>query len=139
MIQKPFYKETASAYLKLCLMEFINKNPDNKSSTLANDVMKYVYENYSSPDLTNNHIAEVFGYHPYYLNNIIKTETGKTLHQQIVDYRLSVATNYLVASEMDVNTISWKSGFGTVSYFIKTFKEKMGTTPHRYRKEHSDF
>lgn len=137
MTQKPFYKETASAYLKLCLMEFLNKNPGNKSSALANDVMKYVYENYSNPELTNNHIAEVFGYHPYYLNSIIKTETGKTLHQQIVDYRLSVATNYLVTSEMDVNTISWKSGFGTVSYFIKTFKKKTGTTPHKYRKTFS--
>ena len=74
-----------------------------------------------------------------FLLKLSNTETGKTLHQQIVDYRLSVATNYLVASEMDVNTISRKSRFGTVSYFIKTFKEKMGTTPHRYRKEHFDF
>ena len=135
MTQKPCYKEIASAYLKLCLMEFINKNPDNKSSTLANDIMEYVYENYSTPDLTNNSIGEVFGYHPYYLNNIIKKETGKTLHQQIMDYRLSVATNYLVTTDMDVNTVSWKSGFGTVSYFIKSFKDKMGVTPHRYRKE----
>lgn len=133
MTQKPYYRETSSALLKLCLVEFVKKDLDNKSSRLANDVMNYVYEHYWETELTNNGIAEFFGYHPYYLNNVIKSVTGQTLHKQLVNYRLSVAMNYLVTTEWDINTVSWKSGFGTVSYFIKAFREKNGMTPHKYR------
>lgn len=139
MTQKPYYKETASALLKLCLVEFAKKDSDNKSSGLVNDVMNYIYEHYPETDLTNNRIAEVFGYHPYYLNNVIKNTTGKTLHKQLMDYRISVAMNYLVTTEWDVNTVAWKSGFGTVSYFIKAFREKTGMTPHKYRNVYSNF
>lgn len=139
LTQKPYYKETASAILKLCLLEFYKKEDNNKNSLLSNNVMNYIYEHYMEFDLNNSRIAEVFGYHPYYLNNVIKSSTGKTLHKHIMDYRLSIAMNYLITTECDINTVGWKSGFGTISYFIKSFKEKTGVTPNKYRSLYSDF
>lgn len=139
MTQQNYYRESASALLKTCLVEFTKKDADSKNYRLSDEVMNYVYDHYSESDLTNNRIADFFGYHPYYLNNVIKSTTGKTLHKQLVDYRLSVAANYLVTTEWDVNTVAWKSGFGTVSYFIKAFREKTGTTPHKYRKIYRNF
>lgn len=132
--QQPHFRERIGALLKLCLLDFAEQTDFAQSSKLVNDVLQYIYREYAIPELSNETIARHFGYHSYYLNSLVKHVTGRTLHRQITDYRLSVAVHLLSTSEEDVKTIAWKTGFRTVSYFIKMFREKYGLTPHRYRK-----
>lgn len=134
LTKKPYYRELSSAILKECLIKILAQSDELSSSGIAYKVLDYIYKNYSSPSLDNNEIASHFGYHPYYLSSIIKEVTGKTLHKQLLDFRLSSAMNMLVATDYDITTISWKCGFNSVSYFISSFKEKTGTTPKQYRK-----
>ncbi len=134
LLKGSFYRENSSALLKLCLLEMLHKNHDIKSYTaLCENVIKYIYENYASQTLTNAVIAEAFNYHPYHLNYVIKQETGKSLHRHLVDTRLNIAKNYLLTTSYSVEQISWKTGFSSTSYFIKTFKDIVGITPKKYR------
>ncbi len=134
LLKGSFYRESSSALLKLCLLELVrNNSPKGKHSGLCEKVIAYIYENHECQELTNSNIAEKFNYHPYHLNHIVKEETGKSLHKHLVDIRINIAKNYLLTTSYSIEQISWKCGFSSVSYFIKTFKDSIGMTPKRYR------
>ena len=134
LLKGSFYRESSSALLKLCLLELMrNSSRSSNYSKLCEDVINYIYENYMLQALTNTIIAEKFNYHPYHLNNIVKKETGKSLHRLLIETRLNIAKNYLLTTSYSVEEISWKSGFSSTSYFVKVFKETIGITPKKYR------
>lgn len=122
--------------LKLCLIELLQKHSPDADFRKVEKVIDYIHENYHLTTLTNTEIAGHFNYHPYYLSNLMKQTTGKTLHQHLKHYRIRIAKNYLITTDLDINTISWKSGFHSAAYFIKTFREYTGVTPKVYRQKH---
>ena len=129
-----FYREKTSALLKMSLLELLHSVlPRGSHSDLCEKVLNFIYDNYSSRELTNTDIADEFGYHPYYLNEIIKEGTGKTLHRQLSDTRINMAKNFLLTTSYSVEQISWKCGFSSTSYFVKTFREIVGMTPKKYK------
>ncbi len=135
-LKKPtFYREQSSAYLKLCLLEILHQisNDDNTHSSLCEQVLSYIHENYATPSLNNQEIADRFNYHPYHLSRIIKQETGITLHQYLTYYRLRIAKNLLITTKHDIEEISRLTGFCTSAYFIKMFRANTGITPKKYR------
>ena len=132
--QPLFYRETSSGLLKQAFCELLGKCENPENAKLFDMVKEYIYKNYHDIQLSNTSIAAQFGYHPYYLASVIKQSTGKPLHRHISDYRISVSEDLLLTTEADVAEISWKCGFSSVSYYIKTFKEKYGCTPLKYRK-----
>lgn len=134
ILKEPFYRESSSALLKLCLLEFIKQSKKFARSKLCESVLAYIHKNYAAPALTNEYIAKEFNYHPYHLSRMIKNETGQTLHKYLVFYRLQIAKNLLLTTHMDISEIAWKSGFCTSAYFIKTFHENIGMTPKEYRR-----
>lgn len=130
-----FFRERSSAILKLCLLEFIRESQRNEMySGLCEKVIDYIRKNYSNANLSNKIVADVFGYHPYHLSRIIKQETGKSLRQYIIDYRLQMAKNLLLTTSYDVEQIAWKAGFSSTAYFVKLFHQRTGVTPKKYRR-----
>ena len=137
--QNSFYRESASALLKLCLMEFQrNHNRDSEMSKIA-PVLQFIHSNYHNATLTNELIATTFNYNPGYLSQMMKDYTGKSLHQYLISYRLKIAKENLITTDDSINIIAWKSGFQSTAYFIKAFKEQTGMTPGKYRKEYIPF
>ena len=137
--QNSFYRESASALLKLCLMEFQrNHNRDSETSKIA-PVLQFIHSNYHNATLTNELIATTFNYNPGYLSQMMKDYTGKSLHQYLISYRLKIAKENLTTTDDSINIIAWKSGFQSTAYFIKAFKEQTGMTPGKYRKEYIPF
>lgn len=136
IIKNTFYRENASALLKLCLLEILKDDTEIAHSQLCKDVLSYIHENYSVTTLTNEDIASNFNYHPYHLSNIIKEETGKTLHQFLIYYRLRLARDLLVTTQYSISEIAWKCGFSSTAYFIKLFRQNVGMTPKDYRKQY---
>ena len=127
--QNSFYRESASALLKLCLMEFQrNHNRDSEMSKIA-PVLQFIHSNYHNATLTNELIATTFNYNPGYLSQMMKDYTGKSLHQYLISYRLKIAKENLITTDDSINIIAWKSGFQSTAYFIKAFKEQTGMTP----------
>ena len=129
------YQEISSALLKLCLLEMIQKSDHTAQTDARKNVLSYIHKHYSNPSLTNKDIAAKFGYHPDHLSVLIKQETGKTLHQYLISYRLQIAKNYLLTTQYDISEIAWRCGFCTAAYFIKLFRDHTGTTPRSYRKQ----
>ena len=128
-----FYREIASANLKLLLLDLIKQEKTDKN--LCQNVVEYLHKHYADWDLNNQKIAEQFHYHPYHINRIIKQSIGKTLHNYLIDYRLNMAKNLLVSTSDSISQVAEKSGFSSYNYFIKIFRERIGRSPKAYRKE----
>lgn len=136
IIKNSYYRENASAMLKLCLIELVREDSKTENSQLCKDVLSFIHENYSVTNLTNEDIAARFNYHPYHLSNIIKEETGKTLHQFLIYYRLRLAKDMLLTTTYEISDIAWKCGFGSSAYFTKIFRQNTSMTPKDYRKQY---
>lgn len=123
-----FYRESASALLKLCLIEFQrNHNRDNEVQK-THSYAAFHHSHYHNVNLTNEMIATKFNYNPGYLSQMMKNYTSKSLHQYLISYRLKIAKENLINTDDSINIIAWKSGFQSTAYFIKTFKEQTGTS-----------
>ena len=136
LLKTAYYQHYASSYLKLSLLSFFDGSRLNKCDfKLAEEVQEYIRLNYRDISLTNEKIAKAFSYHPYYLSRVMKACTNKTLHEYLLDYRLHIAKSHLVTSSLSITEIAQLSGFASYTYFIKTFRERVGTSPLKYRKQ----
>jgi len=134
ILKKPFYLESSSALLKLCLISLMGQHDDLSRSELCESVLSYIRQQYSDAALTNGAIAENFSYHPFHLSRLIKRETGKSLHEYLIYYRLQMAKNYLITTKFEISQIAWRCGFNSAAHFTKIFKASSGMTPKEYRR-----
>lgn len=134
-----YYKHSASANLKLALLELLREaNSEKNDYRLIQSVQEYIRSNYQNAELDNQEIAEQFNYHPYHINRLMKAHTGKTLHAYLIEYRLHMAKNYLRTTTLNITAIAEKTGFSSYTYFIKLFRERTGVSPLQYRKTHKN-
>ena len=63
----------------------------------------------------------------------VKEACGKTFVSLLNEERVRTAADLLRASELPVVEIAYRSGFGDLSHFHRTFKQLMRMTPRRYR------
>lgn len=71
----------------------------------------------------------------HYASHLFRKETGSTITQYISAHRIKEAVMLLAKSDAPVEEISKQVGFQSSSFFCKCFKEKIGVTPHAYRKQ----
>lgn len=134
--QTPFSSTNTSAHLKLCLSKIadtvMTHRQDKEIAQKVDFIVEYIQKNYSSP-LSNELLATLVGYHPYYLNRIFKQSTSYTLHQYILNLRLSVASELLLSTNHTISKIAEKTGFNNQISFINAFKKSYRITPTEFR------
>ena len=135
-IKQPFYREKMSVLLKALIIDLVrvtvvSEHPNIKNK--LNTVLSYIHENYAE-NISNEQLAGLVNYHPYYLNRIFKAYMGKTLHKYLLDYRISIAENLLFSTEEPIDNISEQVGFNNTTCFISYFKKSKQLTPSQYRK-----
>lgn len=139
LIKSAYYKHSASAHLKLALIDLLHEHQNQKDDyKLIHSVQEFIHNHYTDPELNNQEIANQFNYHPYHINRLMKTHTKKTLHEYLTDHRLHMAKNFLRTTTLNVTLIAEKTGFSSYTYFIKLFRERTGITPLQYRKTHKN-
>lgn len=69
-----------------------------------------------------------------YFCYFFKLLSGKTFTQYLIDKRLERAKEYLVHSDLNITEVALHSGFNSVSYFIRVFKNSISISPAQYRK-----
>ena len=98
---------------------------------------EYIRE-HAGDEISNTEIAAMFGYHPFYVSNVLKAAKGQTLRQYIICYRLKLAASMLAYSERSISDVADACGFSDASYFTKTFRQSFGETPKEYRNRFKD-
>ena len=125
-----------SAMLKLLLLgALVTEGEDALPAAMAANLDSYIRENMAD-DISNTELGAVFGYHPFYVSQMLKKKLGITLKQYVIAYRLRTASSLLITTEKTTAEIAELTGFTDASYFTKTFKASFGQTPKDYRNEH---
>lgn len=106
------------------------KNQDRILTMLA-----FLQENYAQK-LTLQDIAEAGAVSTRECLRCFRSSIHQSPMEYLMEYRIQAAARLLESTELSVTEISMRTGWGSGSYFTKTFREFRGKTPNAYRKEY---
>jgi len=89
------------------------------------------------PELTVAGLAHSLGCSADYLSHLYGKHHGEHLRAAIQRLRLARAARLLEEGELAVKEVAWSCGFGSASYFIRSFQQAYGCTPKSYQMRHS--
>ena len=115
----------------------VNNNMSLKTNDkiiLFKKVLLFIEENYTQT-LSLNDLSKVAGMTPKYLCKFFNNMSNKTPIEYLNFYRIEIACEQLLSTDLSVTDIAINCGFNDVSYFIKTFKKYKGITPKQYIKK----
>ena len=100
---------------------------DEKRAFLTDKAFLYEYR-----DVTLDRLSEYLGLSGRQTERFLKEYYGKTFAQKRTDARMSAACVFLKEEKPDLYDIAEKTGYRSIDYFIKAFKNYFQITPKRY-------
>ena len=99
------------------------------------EIIRYVDDNYSMPDLSLKMITEELDVTSYkYISEIFKDKTGVKFTDYLHNVRINEAKRLLLYTDMMIFEIAEKVGYLSSNVFIRSFKKTVGITPGDFRK-----
>ena len=98
----------------------------------------FILQNLSNADLRQEEIAASIGVSEVYLRRLFRKQYGLSPNQFLTNERLRHARELMWNTDLTLEEIALQSGFSTLSYFCRVFKEQHGTSPGEYRKALSE-
>lgn len=125
-----------SALLKKLLAELIGapRQKAEPGQALVRRLEQYI-RLYAPEIQGNEQLGKVFGYHPVYIAALFKEQTGRSLHRAILSRRIELGCQWLIRTELSVESIAFDTGFSSRSHFCTAFKAQMGCSPRQYREK----
>ena len=130
-------KNHVLSMLSCLLMEYRSYVPELKKNDRRILTILFYVQNNLAKSLTVSGLAEKFNISASRLYEIFRQRTGATLSHYMNDLRLQKAKSLLRTTQLDVIQVAFDVGFHDISYFHRLFKEKYGTTPLKYRINHT--
>ena len=113
--------------------EYIGLSKQNPSRLAAKSIVSYIDEHYRDR-LTCRSVAQVFSYHPNYVNRIVRELTGLSLHEYIVAVKIRHANRLLLETDMTITDIAYYLAFHDSSSFSSVYRAHTGMKPSERRK-----
>ncbi|MCP1183780.1 helix-turn-helix domain-containing protein [Paenibacillus sp. 1781tsa1] len=95
-------------------------------------IIEYIGQHYDQ-DITVKSMSRYVMMGENYVSALFKKKTGHTLIHYLHGVRMEKAAEYLRETDLPVQEIGYRVGFGSDNYFIKIFKRWTGCTPSQYR------
>lgn len=102
------------------------------NSSQMNQVFQFIEQNYQQ-QITLCDIAQAVGYSPAYLTNLMRQQTGKSVHRWLVERRMAGAIALLLKTDNTVSQIAETVGYQDVCHFSRYFRQFYGTSPQAWR------
>ena len=116
------------------MLHYTSQNTSSNNRQAIREILDYIENNYMEP-LTNESLADRFGYHPNYLCRLFKSNIQTSPRQYILQTRLAQAKKLISETALSLTEISSMVGFQDYPYFSSYFKKKTGLTPSSYRNQ----
>lgn len=101
-------------------------------STRINRVHEFIMENFKH-DISLKTAANIACMQESSFARFFKSRTGKTFSEYLNDMRIDFACKLLNGTALPVSQIAYESGYNSMSYFNRKFRDIMGTSPNTYR------
>jgi len=128
-------QENLCVWISTALNEFIElvySSQDAKKVTQIRPAVNYIDANYDKP-ITLAEIAKASHLSVSRLAHVFKEQMGITLIDYLTSVRIERAKQLLLATDQNCTEICFQVGYNNQSYFTRTFKELVGTTPRQFR------
>ncbi|MBH8552326.1 response regulator [Nostocaceae cyanobacterium CENA357] len=102
------------------------------TSSRLSKVFQYIEENYHQ-QINLSDVAQAVGYSHAYLTNLVKRQTQRSVHDWIVERRMTEARYLLINTDETVNRIATKVGYVDAGYFIRLFRQIHKLPPKEWR------
>lgn len=135
-VQMTFFKIWKNMYSHIDLKKK-TEIPQNHNLATLKDMISYIYLHYKEK-VELKDIAKAGSIGKTMCTSIFNKYVNKTPGEFLRDYRIQQSVVLLKTTDMSVTDICYETGFSDASYYSKTFKDVMGTTPLQYRKENSE-
>ena len=102
--------------------------------TLCADIAGYINRNIPDTTLNVTTIASRFNIHQNHLSKVFKKQTGMNLHAYINSVRVKEAKRLLSQSNITLEEICKRTGFGSYRTFMRVFHQFTNMSPSEYKK-----
>lgn len=97
-------------------------------------------ELYKNTQLKLPDVAQRLNILPHRLSQLLNDNVGKNFSAFINEYRIQAAKKLILTDDiLSIEGIGYECGFSSNSNFYAVFKKHTGTTPARFKKEHTQF
>jgi len=110
---------------------------ESRSSREAADLTTAYIAEHFKEKIDCQSVAKALGYHPNYLNTVIKDTTGMSLHRYIADTKLRHASYLVNNTDMQITEIAAELSYGDASHFTNVYTAEFGISPSKQRKRNS--
>lgn len=95
-------------------------------------VLSYIDENYSKK-IPISELSSIIHVCDDRLIRLFKEVTGETPIEYIMNLRIEASIKLLSSTDLSIADIAAQTGFGSATYMTRVFKQKLNTTPGKYR------
>ncbi|WP_193200420.1 DNA-binding response regulator [Nostoc sp. MG11] len=136
-LQRYYTTYSASQFLPLAQPLLADSTPPKSQpkfppDSLLSKVFSFIEHNYEQ-QITLADVAIALGYSSTYLTNLVRRQTGRTVQNWIIEYRMRAACNLLLNTDEKIEAIAAKVGYQNVTHFFRQFRQHQGTTPHTWK------
>jgi len=100
--------------------------------TIIQALMRFMEAAYLEP-ITLQTLVDQVHLNPSYLIRLFREVQHMTPFQYLNTLRMNAAISYLKESSLSIQEIAFKSGYGSIHYFSRIFKQKYGVSPSAWR------
>lgn len=94
---------------------------------------RYVLAHFQE-DINRDRMAEAVHLSPGYFSNLFRSEVRMSFSDYLIQVRIENAKRLLRRFDLSVEAISKECGFHSLAHFSRTFKDRCGVAPLKYRK-----
>jgi AraC family transcriptional regulator, transcriptional activator of pobA len=133
------YREAVLAHLTLLLVGVGRLASDVvgdlrlKDEPLLAEVFGFIEERYGEP-ISLKDVARTVSLSPGHLTTVVRRKTGRTVLEWIAERRMAQARRLLVETDLAVEEVGQRVGYGDPGYFVRSFRSTHGITPLGWRR-----
>ena len=128
-------RERALGLLRILVASYaeVISHPRQDRTTLdarrVAEVQLFLQSHYYEPDLSVKTVADTVGLSASHLGALFQKTMGNTLHQTLINLRLSRATDLLARTTLSVKEIAAMTGWSNQLYFSNAYRRRYGRPP----------
>ena len=133
------YREAVLAHLTLLLVGLSRLATDVagdlrlKDEPLLAGVFGFIEEHYRE-SISLKDVARSVSLSPGHLTTVVRRKTGRTVLEWIAELRMAQGRRLLVETDLSVEEVGRRVGYGHPGYFVRSFRRAHGTTPLGWRR-----
>jgi len=135
-LQHKLMVNTTLTQILITLLRLREGNQSLKQAQITEKLISYINGHYME-NLTCQTLGKHFHYHPNYLNQLIKTTLGMSLHKYISNTKIHYANILLTQTSDSISDIAEKLGFSSISRFYSFYRSNTGYSPTEWRKKYT--